>query len=171
MVCFVPARRDEKATDAARYFIHYIVRPHLLSRSIICDRDSRFLSIFGRTVMDRLGVSARHTSGFHQQANGQAERTNQNLRQYLRAVVKHNPDWVAALDTAEMAINNANIPITNFSPYLLNIDNHPCLLPDTHWDAKRGEIKDKKAEEIVQNMQTTWKNMSNRSTRIEESRY
>ena len=116
MVHFVPTRMDEKATDTARYFIHYIVRPHGLPRSIICDRDSRFLSIFWRTVMDRLGVSARHASGFHPQANGQAERTNQNLRQYIRAVIKQNPDWVAALDTAEMAINNANIPNTKFSP-------------------------------------------------------
>ena len=71
------------------------------------------------------------------------------------AVVKQNPDWVAALDTAEMAINNANIPNTKFSPYLLNIGYHHCLLPDTHWDAKRGDIKGKTAEEIVHNMQTT----------------
>ena len=96
--------------------------------------------------MDRLGVSARLTSGIRPQANGQNERTNQNLRQYLRAVVKHNHDWVAALDTAEMAINNANIPNTKFSPYLLNLGYHPCLLPDTHWDAKRGDLIDKKAE-------------------------
>ena len=107
--------------------------------------------------MDRLGVSARHTSGFHPQANRQAERTNQNLRQYLRAAVKQNPDLVAALDTAEMTINNANIPITKFSPYLLNLCYHHYLLPDTHWDAKREDIKAKTAEEIIQNMQTTWK--------------
>ena len=118
---------------------------HGLPRSIICDRDSRFLSIFWRTVVDRLGVSARHTSGFHPQADGQAERTNQNLHQYPRAVVKQNPDWVASLDTAERAINNANKPNTKFSPYLPNLGYHPCLLPDTHWDAKRGDLKDNKA--------------------------
>ena len=154
MVHFVPTRRDEKATDTSRYFIHYIVRPHGLPRSIICNRDSRFLSIFWRPVMDRLGVSARHTSGFHPQANGQAERTNQNLRQYIRAVVKQNPDWVAALDTAEMAINDANIRNTKFSPYLFNLGYHPCILPDTYWDAKREDLKDKTAEEIVQNRQS-----------------
>ena len=95
--------------------------------------------------MDRLGFSACHTSGFHPQANGQAERTNQNLRQYLMAVVKKKTDWVAALDTAEMAINNANIPNTKFSPYLLNLGYHhfnPFILPDTRWDAKRGDLKD-----------------------------
>ena len=113
MVHFVPASLFEKATDTARYIMHYIVRQHGLPRSIFCDRDSRFLSIFWRTVMDRLGVAAHHSSGFHPQANGQAERTNQNLRQYLRAVVKYIPDWVAALDTAEMAINNANIKTQN----------------------------------------------------------
>ena len=55
-----------------------------------------------------------------------------------------------------MAINSANIPNKKFSPYLLNLGYRPCLLPDTHWDAERRDVKDKTAEKIVHNMQTTW---------------
>ena len=53
--------------------------------------------------MKLLGISARTTSGFHPQANGQAERTNQTLRQYLRVYAKTSDDWPAGLMTAEMA--------------------------------------------------------------------
>ena len=47
MVHFVATNRFEKATDTARCFMHYIVRCHGLPRTVICDRDARFLS-FGK---------------------------------------------------------------------------------------------------------------------------
>ena len=116
MVNFVATSRTEKATDTARYFIQHVVKTHGLHRSVICDRDSKFLSLFWQTVMQLLGVSARTTSGFRQQANGQFERNNQTLRQYLRVNTKQSDDWPACLATAEMAINNAPTGGTKFSP-------------------------------------------------------
>ena len=80
-------------------------------------------------------ISARTTSGFHPQANGQAERTNQTLRQYLRVYAKTSDDWPAGLMTAEMAMNNAHIEGTKYSPYELNMGYTPCLAPDTCWKA------------------------------------
>ena len=109
MVHFVATSRTEKATDTARYFIQHGVKTHGLPRSVICDRDSKFLSLFWQTVMQFLGVSARTTSGFHPQENGLAKRTNQTLRQYIRGYAKQSDDWPAGLATAEMAINNAPI--------------------------------------------------------------
>ena len=68
MVHFVATNRFEKATDTARFFMHYIVRCHGLPRTVICDRDARFLSLFWQTVMRHLSISARTTSGFNPQA-------------------------------------------------------------------------------------------------------
>ena len=90
---------------------------HGFPNSIICDRDSKFLSLFWQSAMKLLGISARTTSGFHPHANGQAERTNQTLRQYLLVYAKHSDDWPTGYMTAEMAINNAPIEGTKFSPY------------------------------------------------------
>ena len=100
MVHFVATSRMEKATDTARYSIQHVVKAHGLPRSVICDRDSKFLSLFWQSVMQLLGVSARTTSGLHLQANGQAERTNQTLRQYLMVYAKQSEDWPAGLATA-----------------------------------------------------------------------
>ena len=84
--------------------------------------------------MDQLGVDARHSSGFHPQANGQAERTNQNLRQFLRVAAKHNHgNWVGDIGICEMAINNTPISNTSMTPYTLNLGYHPYLIPDSLW--------------------------------------
>ena len=146
-VHLVPTNRFEQATDTARYFLNYVVRVHGLPRSLICDRDSRFQSKFWRTLMDMLGVAARHTSGFHPQANGQAERTNQNLRQYLRVASKsNNGNWVADIPLCEMAINNASIGKTELTPYLLNLGYHPYLIPDSLWYYRRSDLREANAQ-------------------------
>ena len=134
MVHFVATNKDEKATDTARYFIKHVVKTHGLPRSVICDRDTKFLSLFWQTVMQLLGFSARTTSCSHPQAKWQAERTNQRLQQYLRVFVKHSPDWPAGLATAEMAINNTPLEGTKFSPYELNLGYCPSLAPDAFWN-------------------------------------
>ena len=46
MVHFVATNRTEKATDTARHIMQHVVKAHGLPRSIICDRDSKFLSLF-----------------------------------------------------------------------------------------------------------------------------
>jgi hypothetical protein len=134
--------------------MHYIVRR--LPRTVICDRDARFLSLFWQTVMRHLSISARTTSGFHPQANGQAERTNQTLRQYLRVCAKETADWPAALNTAEMAINNAPVEGTKYSPFLLNLGYHPCLAPDTIWEARPSTTDSAPAKEWLKTMQKDW---------------
>ena len=72
MVHFVATIRMEKATGTARYFIQNVIKAHGLPRSIICDRDSKFLSLFWQSVMQLLGVLALTTSGFHPKANSQS---------------------------------------------------------------------------------------------------
>ena len=115
--------------------MQHVVKAHGSPRSITCDRDSKFLSLFWQSVMQLMGISARTTSEFHQQANGQAERTNQTLRQYLRVYAKTSDDWPAGLMTTELAINNAPVEGTKYSPYELNMGYTPCLVPDTYWEA------------------------------------
>ena len=51
MVHSVATNRTEKATDTARYIMQHVVCIHGLPRSIICDRDSKFLSLFWQSVM------------------------------------------------------------------------------------------------------------------------
>ncbi|SMR50401.1 unnamed protein product [Zymoseptoria tritici ST99CH_3D1] len=55
----------------------------------------------------RLGITQNLSTAFHPKTNGQSERTNQTLEQYLRAYVTHLQDnWVSFLPTAQFALNN-----------------------------------------------------------------
>ena len=92
IVHFVATNKTETADDTARFFMNYVVRPNGIPWTVICDMDSKCLSLFRQSVMQLLGISARTTSGFHPQANGQAEPTNQALRQYLRVHARKSPD-------------------------------------------------------------------------------
>ena len=74
------------------------------------------------------------TSGYYPQANGQAERTNQNVKQILRVAFAEGKNWVLALDNVEMATNNAVLTAGGLSPYFLNLGYNPCLWPDVEPD-------------------------------------
>ena len=136
--------------------MNYVVRARGLPQPVICDRESKFLSLFWQSVMHLLGISARTTSGFHPQANGQAERTNQTLQQYLRVHARESPDWPAALMTAEMAINSVPIEGTKYSPFELNIGYHPCHGPEIFWETKPRLGHCQLAKAWMKQMQADW---------------
>ena len=87
------------------------------------DRDTRFLSSFWKSLCVALDVERCLTSGFYPQANGLAERTNQTVKQILRALTLGQTDWTLALDGAEIAINNDTLAGTGVDlpgPHLWN---------------------------------------------------
>lgn len=58
------------------------------------------------------------TTAYHPQADGQTERVNQELKQYLRCYVDFNlDDWSDLLPVAEFAYNNQAHESTKTSPF------------------------------------------------------
>src|SRR5258708_2364114 len=69
------------------------------------------------------------TSGYHLEGNGQMERINQGLEQYLWAYMNYQQDnWALLLPLAEFAYNNAASATTGVSPFFTNKGYHPRLL-------------------------------------------
>jgi len=69
------------------------------------------------------------TSGYHLEANGQAEWTNQTLEQYLRVYCNYQQDnWSELLPLAEFAYNNAPSATTGVSPFFANKGYHSNLI-------------------------------------------
>ena len=68
------------------------------------------------------------TTAYHLQANGKAERTNQELKQYLRKYANHQQDnWPELVPLAEYAYNTTKMRGTDFTPYQVVYGKTPII--------------------------------------------
>jgi hypothetical protein len=68
--------------------------------------------------LELLGSDISLTSGYHCQTNGQTERLNQILEQYLRCYTSYRQDdWSRLLPLAEFSYNNSQHSATGISPF------------------------------------------------------
>ena len=118
-----------------------VVRYHGLPRSIISDRGPVFVSEFWTELMKFLDIDARRSSPYHPQANGQAERTNQTLKQVLRTLLLSQDEtrWPKLIVLAEIAINGAPIANTEYSPFYLNFGITQCFGGTCRTGKSRGQ--------------------------------
>jgi hypothetical protein len=75
-----------------------------------------------------LNIRLHFTAGYHPSADGQTERVNQTLEQYLRIYCNYQQDdWSSLLPLAEFTYNNAESSATGTSPFFANKGYHPSL--------------------------------------------
>jgi len=128
---FVACKGTMKPEDLADHFIQQVIRPHGLPASIVSDRGSLFTSDFGRCITEALGISRNLSTAFHPQTDGQTERVNAILEQYLRAYCNYQQDdWGRLLPIAEFCYNNMQTRSTKVTPFFANYGYHPRFMPD-----------------------------------------
>ena len=131
MAHFAPCTKETTALDTAKLFIDHVYKLHGLPREIISDRDSRFTSNFWRELIRLLGTSHKLSSAFHPETDGQTERTNRILEEYLRHYVgPTQDDWDQHLSLAEFAYNNSYQESVKATPFFLNYGRHPATPPE-----------------------------------------
>jgi len=95
-----------------------------------------------------LGIETKLSIAYHLETDGQTERTNQELEQYLRIYVNHRQNnWAEWLATAEFAFNNKVHTVTKSSLFQVNYRREPRMGFDIR---KKG--KNEKAEEFAREM-------------------
>ena len=88
------------------------------------------------------------STAFHPQTDGQTERMNQELEQYLRFFIEHRQkDWPEWLAVAEFAINNKVHTATKVLPFMANYGKELRMRGDIR---KKGKVES--ATEFVQRM-------------------
>lgn len=116
------------AEELAEAFVGRVYCLHGAPDTIVSDRGTQFVSQFWQQLSQRLGVRLRHSSAFHPETDGQTERVNAILEQYLRAFMNfHQDDWVDWLPLAEFASNNTVSETTGVSPFFANYGFNPPL--------------------------------------------
>jgi hypothetical protein len=106
MAHFIPCSETMKPRQLAHSFILHIVRTHGLPNSIVSDRGSLFTSKFWTHSMGALGMTRNLSTAFHPEINGQMERVNAIMEQYLWAYCNYQQDnWKQLLPIAEFRYN------------------------------------------------------------------
>jgi len=62
---------------------------HSLPESIILDKGPQFVAELMRELNQMLGIKSKMSTAFHPQTDGQMERVNQELEQYLRMFIDY----------------------------------------------------------------------------------
>jgi len=128
MAHFVPTTEKAMAEGLARLFRDNVWRLHGLPESIISDRGPQFAAGLMRELNEMLEIKTKLPTAFHPQTDGQTERMNQELEQYLRMFIDHCQDhWPEWLGTAEFAYNNKAHAGTKVSSFEANSGQNPRM--------------------------------------------
>jgi len=105
----------------AKLFQDHIWKLHGLLESIILDREVQFVVGVMKELNNLLEIQTKLSTAYHPQTDGQTERINQELEQYLRVFIDHRQEqWLDWLGTAEFAYNNKIHTAIKTSPFKAN---------------------------------------------------
>ena len=139
---FIPTTIHCTSKDLATLFILHVFSKHGVPEHITSDCGPEFVSRFFRSLGKALDMTLHFTSGYHPEGDGQTERTNQTLKQYLRIFCNYQQDnWNTLLPLAEFAYNNTPSATTSTSPFFANKGYHPNLTFHPEWDLASSRAK------------------------------
>ena len=125
---FIPTYDTITSEQLADLFIIHVFSKHGVPNHVTSDRGSEFVSAFFRSLGKALSMELHYTSGYHPEADGQTERVNQTLEQYIQIYCSYQQDdWSRLLPMAEFAYNNAPNSSTGITPFFANKGYHPNI--------------------------------------------
>jgi hypothetical protein len=87
-----------------------------------------FISKFWTSLCSILDIQCNLSTAYHPETDGQTERVNQVLEQYLRMFINYQQDdWSPQLLIAEFVYNNTPHSATEITPFFANKGYHPRL--------------------------------------------
>jgi hypothetical protein len=139
---FLPCLKTITGGGIAQLYVQHVF-PHFgVPRRVISDRDPWFMGKFMQELCKQLHIEQNISSAYHPQMDGQSERTNQWLEQYLQVYGNFQQnDWVSLLPLAQFIHNAWPSEVTKMTPFDLLMGFTPKIwqtkttltLPDLAW--------------------------------------
>ena len=151
MIWLFPVSTKITSQGVARIFRDEIFKLHGIPKKVISDRGPQFISSFIKELYSQLQIEGNPSTAYHPETDGQTERINAWIEQYLRIYINHwQSDWVKWLSIVEFTHNQTSSSATTFSLFLLNYGQQPRL-----GFAQKGKKRNPAANEFVEEMKST----------------
>ena len=118
MAHFLPCSKTYDASKIAKLYFEEIAKLYGLPKTIVSNRDVRFMSYFWKTLWHLVVTKLRFSTTFHPQTNDQTKVVNRslgNLFQYL--VGEANRNWDSILSIAQLVYNSSVNRSISASPF------------------------------------------------------
>ena len=110
MVHLVAVNQTITATETALVFWNAIGKLHGIPRSVVSDRDPRFVSRFWQELWTLLGTKLRMSNAHHPEIDGQIEAANRVVEMVLWCTLHGSSEpsqWAIDLSLVEFVINSS----------------------------------------------------------------
>jgi hypothetical protein len=105
---FILVKTTYSSAVLAELYMSQIVCLHGVPKKIVSDRGTQFTSHFWQQLDEALGTHLKFSSAYHPQIDGQTKRTNQILKDMLRAcALQDKLGWDKRLPYAQFSFNNS----------------------------------------------------------------
>jgi alpha-ketoglutarate-dependent taurine dioxygenase len=144
--------KTSDATHIANLFFKEVIRLHGLPKSIVLDRDTKFVGHFWSTLWKKMGTNLSFSSSYHPQMDGQTEVVNRSLGDLLRSLVtEHHSQWDNILPQVEFAYNDSVNRSTGQSPFQVVYGMQPRGISELR-DSEQTTTRSASAEDFVEAM-------------------
>ena len=123
---FLPTMSTVTSMGIAKLYRDNVFREHGLPKKMISDWGTQFMSSFMKELQSMLKIVRNPLTAYHPQTDGQAERANAIVKEFLTFMVnKEKDDWTEWLAIAQFSYNNRVHTTTGYSPFYLTYGQHP----------------------------------------------
>lgn len=148
---FFAVNSEIKSQEMAELIHREIELKYGVPDGCISDRGSVFTAQFWADLCYLNRVHRKLSTAFHPQTDGQTERSNQTLGQYLRCFAAENPMlWAQVLPEAEFVCNNAVNATTKISPFRALMGYDPTISRRIEDDSRKKGTPHPNATERVE---------------------
>lgn len=128
---FIAMKHPITVSSVARAFVDNIFKLHGLPSVIVTDRDKIFTSNLWQELFKKLGIKLHLSTSYHPQSDGQTERVNQCMENYLRCMAFLKPTkWHQWLSLAEWWYNTSFHTALQITPFQALYNRKPQMLAE-----------------------------------------